>query len=65
MKRCPKCLSDDIKEIDYMGTKMILCRNCGYDERDMHDVFAEGRVNQKAKKEFSPYKTGGKNRILK
>ena len=65
MNRCPRCKSDDVKEVDYMGSIMLVCGNCGYDERQTYDVFPESKTSQKAKKEFSPYKSGGRLRIKK
>lgn len=60
--KCPKCGSDKAKQVDYQGVKCIVCKECGFDERDELDVYPEQKKSQKAKGEFSPYKTGGQKR---
>ena len=64
-KKCPKCKLNNIKLIDYLGVKCIICRNCGYDESKQYDVFPENKVSQKEKGRYSPYKTGGFKRNRK
>jgi Zn ribbon nucleic-acid-binding protein len=65
MKLCPKCKSSKIKLVDYQQIKCIVCDNCGYDEREIYEETPEERTSQKAKGEYTPYKTGGKNRSSK
>ena len=62
-KKCPKCESSDIKMFEYMGTKIIKCQSCGFDEGKMLDEFPSEKSNQKAKGIYSPYKSGGHSRI--
>lgn len=64
-KKCPKCGSDKIKIIDYMGAKCVVCSNCGYDESAIYEVYPEQKKSQKEKARYSPYKTGGKARTRK
>jgi|TARA_Y100000294_G_scaffold145679_1_gene140951 hypothetical protein len=65
VKKCLKCGSEEIKVEDYLGVKVGLCRRCGWDERDELDLDESGRVSQKAKGNFSVYKTGGSRRSKK
>lgn len=64
-EKCPRCGSFDIEKEDYMGAICVVCNSCGFDERETYEVFTEEKTNQKHKKEYSPYKLGGKNRINK
>ena len=32
---CPNCGSEDVKIVGYQGTDLIVCKSCGYDERDL------------------------------
>lgn len=64
-KKCPVCKSDNIKSIDYLGVKCILCLDCGFDERKHYAVFPEEKVSQKEKARYSPYKSGGGKRAKK
>lgn len=41
---------------------MYYCTECGYDERDEASIVPEERTSQKAKGEYTPYKTGGSRR---
>ena len=65
MEKCPKCSSENIKFYNYLGTNVIKCNNCGFDESNVYDVFPEQKTNQKAKGEYSKYKTGGSLRTRK
>jgi len=42
-KNCPKCSSNNIKIISYMGVKCVVCSNCGFDESKQYDVFPENK----------------------
>jgi len=61
-KTCPKCSSKNIKTIDYMGAKCIVCNNCGYDESSIYEVYPEQKKSAKEKASYTPYKTGGPRR---
>jgi len=63
--KCPRCRSKDVKITKYRGTKAIICRSCDFDERDELDTTPSIRTDQKAKRRFSPYKTGGSRRTEK
>lgn len=64
-KNCPKCESNNIKLIQYLGVNCIMCKNCGYDESKQYEVFPEDKVSQKEKGRYSPYKAGGFKRTRK
>ena len=64
-KSCPKCKSDKIKIISYIGVKCIVCNNCGFDESSQYEVFGEEKKSQKAKGNYAPYKSGGYQRSRK
>lgn len=63
--KCPKCSSEDVEIIDYLGVKCRVCNKCGYDETSEYETFPQGRSSQKAKGRYSPYKTGGGHRTRK
>src|SRR3990167_7596434 len=48
-KKCPKCDSEKIKIIIYLGIKCIKCGNCGYDESAQLEVYPSQKSSQKAK----------------
>ena len=58
-KSCPKCKSSNVKIIDYLSVKCIVCGNCGYDETKQYDVYPEEKTSQKEKGRYTPYKVGG------
>ena len=60
--KCPKCGSKNIKIVDYMGAKVLVCKKCGYDERDSLSIVPEQRTSQREKTRHSPYRTGGGKR---
>ena len=62
---CPQCHSDNIKRVDYMGISCAVCNDCGYDERNLYEVYPEEKVSQVQKGKFSPYKAGGHGRTKK
>jgi ribosomal protein L37AE/L43A len=57
MKKCSKCGSTKIKMVEFMGSKMYYCTECGYDERDEASIVPEERTSQKEKARYSPYKS--------
>ncbi len=57
--KCPKCKSSNIKIIDYLEVKCIICNNCGFDEGKEYEVYPEEKTSQKEKGRFTPYKAGG------
>ena len=63
--KCPKCSSSNIRYLDFSGIKTIKCNNCGFDESSVYEVYPEQKTSQKAKGEYSQYKTGGKRRTMK
>ena len=63
--KCPKCKSDKIKIISYIGVKCIICSNCRFDESRQYDVYPEEKKSQKAKGKYSVYKAGGFSRVKK
>ena len=65
IKNCPKCSSNNVKIINYMGVKCIVCNNCGFDESKQFEVYPEDKKSQKAKNRYTPYKTGGFRRTKK
>lgn len=64
-KSCPKCYSDNIKTVDYLGIKCIICENCGFDQTRQYEVYPEQKTSQKEKARHSPYKAGGPQRAIK
>ena len=65
MKKCPKCGSADIKLKSYLGIETIKCNKCDFDESSIYEVYPEQKTSQKAKGEYSVYKTGGSSRTRK
>ena len=65
MKKCPKCSSSDVKLVKYLGINITKCNNCGFDEGSVYDVYPEQKASQKAKGQFTSYKTGGSQRTRK
>ncbi|MBI2572853.1 hypothetical protein HYV86_03260 [Candidatus Woesearchaeota archaeon] len=59
---CPKCGSPQVEVYD---VGFLRCRQCGYDELEPEPLGYDPRKNQKAKTEFTPYKTGGAKRTIK
>ena len=64
-KNCPQCRSYDIKIVDYLGVKSIICKSCGFDEASQYEVYPEQKTSQKEKARYSPYKIGGHSRSKK
>ncbi len=62
---CPKCNSKKITVAEYQNIMCMVCKDCGYDERNLYDIVPEERTSQKAKAEHTPYKTGGAQRSQK
>ena len=60
MRKCPKCGSEDIKIIDYMGAKVIVCNKCKYDETDELAITPGQRETQREKRKYSHYRSGGR-----
>ena len=65
MTKCPKCGTKDVKLLSYLGINVMKCSKCGFDERVVYDVYPEQKTSQKAKGNYSPYKTGGSQRARK
>ena len=61
---CPKCKSKHIDQVEFMGSKFLICLSCGYDEsEEMLDVYPESKGGKSGK--GSPYKAGGPMRSVK
>lgn len=66
MKRiCPRCGSENTKIVNYMGVDCLICLQCGYDEREVYNVYPDQKPTELGRGKFTPYKQGGHNRILK
>jgi len=59
-KKCPKCGSAHVDQVEMMGSKFLICLSCGYDESDVLEVYPESRGGKGGKS--SPYKRGGSMR---
>ena len=64
-KSCPQCKSNNVRVIDYLGIKCIICSSCGFDESAQYEVFPEEKKSQKAKGKHNVYKAGGFGRTKK
>ena len=64
-KKCPRCNSNDVRIIDHMGIKCIVCSKCGYDGSKQYEVYPEDKKSQKVKGRYTPYKVGGFRRTKK
>ncbi len=64
-KLCPKCGSTKTESEAYIGIFILKCKNCGYDESDLYEIYPEQKTSQKAKGSFTLYKAGGGNRTIK
>ena len=63
--KCPKCKSSNVKIIDYLGVKCIVCSKCGFDESKQYDVYPGEKKSQKEKGRYTVYKAGGFGRAKK
>ncbi|MBS3167561.1 hypothetical protein J4216_00345 [Candidatus Woesearchaeota archaeon] len=62
--KCPKCGSGHVDTVEILGSKFLICLNCGYDEsEDILDVYPGSRNSKGGKS--SPYKRGGSMRSVK
>ncbi|MBR9676569.1 hypothetical protein GOV04_00315 [Candidatus Woesearchaeota archaeon] len=55
---CPKCNSDKVKTVLYQGIEVVVCTDCGYDERDDLEEAPEYRSSQREKGRYNKYKAG-------
>ncbi|MBS3126677.1 hypothetical protein J4228_00770 [Candidatus Woesearchaeota archaeon] len=62
---CPECKSTHVTPIEDDGIEYIQCKACGFDELTGDEVFPEQTTSQREKGKYSPYKTGGKERVRK
>ena len=60
--KCPQCKSNNVKIINYIGVKCVVCGNCGFDESKQYEVFPEEKKSQKVKGRYNIYKVGGPKR---
>ena len=44
--RCPKCNSEDVKIVDYMDIKCVVCNKCGFDETKQYEQYPSEKSNQ-------------------
>ena len=65
MKKCPKCGSYDIEPYMYQLVEVMKCNLCGFDEGSAFDEPHGRKKSQKAKGNYSVYKTGGSARTRK
>ena len=65
IRLCPKCQSDEVKLVEYMGAVCLVCLNCGFDESALYEVYPDSKSSQKQKGNFSPYQAGGGARTRK
>ena len=63
--KCPKCKSNNVKFVNYINVKCIVCSECGFDESKEYDVYPQDKKSQKEKGRYTPYKTGGFKRTKK
>lgn len=56
-KKCPKCDSANVEVVEYAGGKFLFCKDCNYDASKEVDIVADGRTSQKAKGEYTVYKS--------
>lgn len=61
--RCPFCRSENVKVVDYLGAKCIICKSCDYDERLNYDIVPEENTSQREKGRYNVYKAGGHQRL--
>ena len=61
--KCPKCGSENIKFYKYLGIDSLKCKNCGFDEKLIYEVYPEQKTSQKEKGKYNIYKKGGSQRI--
>ncbi len=59
MRRCPKCFSDDVEMVEYMGVFCLVCKSCGFDETALYEVYPGEKGGGKGKGRYTPYKAGG------
>ncbi len=59
--KCPRCSSEKIQQTMYLNTKCVVCKSCGFDERDELDGVPTQKQG-KSKGSYTPYKTGGARR---
>jgi len=59
-KKCPKCGSSHLDQVDVMGSKCLICLSCGYDESELLEEYPSSRGGKGGK--GSPYKRGGSMR---
>ena len=65
MKKCQRCGSKNTEEYKYAGASVIKCDGCGFDEGNEFQQFADTKTSQKAKGNYSVYKSGGSRRTKK
>jgi len=61
--KCPKCRSEHVELESYNNIQCRVCLDCGFDERDELDSVGQQKASKKAKASYTPYKTGGSQRV--
>jgi len=51
--------------MEYLGSKVLVCQDCRFNESEILDEFSSSRKSQREKGRYSPYKAGGKGRSRK
>ncbi len=63
--KCPKCGSTNLETMDYIGKECVMCKDCGFDECLLYDVYPEQRTSKSSKVKQTPYRRGGPRRAQK
>ncbi|MFW5746241.1 MAG: hypothetical protein ACOCWQ_01680 [Nanoarchaeota archaeon] len=53
---CPHCGSEDVHQVRYMGLRCLVCRSCGYDEREAYDVMPD-EAQRPLRDRWKPYRS--------
>ncbi|MBI2655083.1 hypothetical protein HYX06_01525 [Candidatus Woesearchaeota archaeon] len=65
MRKCPKCGSFNVEPYMYQSAEVIKCNDCDFDEGAEFEQYSAEKTSQKAKGEYTPYKTSGSQRTRK
>ena len=65
MRKCTKCSSYNVEPYIYQSAEVIKCNECGFDEGEGLEQFPTEKTSQKAKGNFTKYKSGGSRRTRK
>ena len=59
---CPRCHSNNIRIVNYLGVHAVVCNACGFDETAELEELPESRSATKTR---GPYRVGGARRTQK